>query len=140
MQIATFSSNIPCLHKEYSRRLCRHTEMRKGHAIGRIVSSDIERLTQVRYNVVGYPSFLAQADGGYVDFSGSEPRYCWYTKDHLGSVSSVVGGMTKLAGETAKTATEGNTKPSGRALSIEQGVLKTEEVSDIHGMYYNPKF
>lgn len=109
-------------------------------AIGRIVSSDIERLTQVRYNVVGYPSFLAQADGGYVDFSGSEPRYCWYTKDHLGSVSSVVGGMTKLAGETAKTATEGNTKPSGRALSIEQGVLKTEEVSDIHGMCYNPKF
>ena len=79
-------------------------------------------------------------DGGYVDFSGSEPRYCWYTKDHLGSVRSVVGGMTKLAGETAKTATEGNTKPSGRALSIEQGVLKTEEVSDIHGMYYNPKF
>jgi hypothetical protein len=60
-------------------------------------------------------------DGGYVDFSGSEPRYCWYTKDHLGSVSSVVGGITKLAGETAKTATEGNTKPSGRALSIERG-------------------
>lgn len=29
-----------------------------------------KRLTQVRYNVVGYPSFLAQADGGYVDFSG----------------------------------------------------------------------
>lgn len=42
-------------------------------AIGRIVSSDIERLTQVRYNVIGYPSFLAQADGGYdPDGVGSE--------------------------------------------------------------------
>ena len=28
-------------------------------------------------------------DGGYVDFSGDEPRYCWYTKDHLGSVRAV---------------------------------------------------
>ena len=28
-------------------------------------------------------------DGGYVDFSGSEPRYLWYTKDHLGSVRAV---------------------------------------------------
>lgn len=28
-------------------------------------------------------------DGGYVDFSGSEPRYCWYTKDPLGSVRAV---------------------------------------------------
>ena len=28
-------------------------------------------------------------DGGYVDFSGNAPRYCWYTKDHLGSVRAV---------------------------------------------------
>jgi len=28
-------------------------------------------------------------DGGYVDFSGSEPRYCWYTRDHLGSIRAV---------------------------------------------------
>ena len=28
-------------------------------------------------------------DGGYVDFSGDGPRYCWYTKDHLGSVRAV---------------------------------------------------
>ena len=28
-------------------------------------------------------------DGGYVDFSGEKPRYCWYTKDHLGSVRVV---------------------------------------------------
>lgn len=28
-------------------------------------------------------------DGGYMDFSGSESRYCWYTKDHLGSVRAV---------------------------------------------------
>jgi hypothetical protein len=27
--------------------------------------------------------------GGYVDFSGSELRYCWYTRDHLGSVRAV---------------------------------------------------
>ena len=58
-------------------------------AIGCIVSSDIERLTQVRYNVVGYPSFLAQADGGYVDFSGEQTQYCWYTKDHLESIRTV---------------------------------------------------
>ena len=28
-------------------------------------------------------------DGGYVDLSGSLPRYCWYTTDHLGSVRAV---------------------------------------------------
>ena len=28
-------------------------------------------------------------DGGYVDLSGHRPRYCWYTKDHLGSVRAV---------------------------------------------------
>ena len=28
-------------------------------------------------------------DGGYVDYSGHEPRYCLYTKDHLGSVRAV---------------------------------------------------
>ena len=32
---------------------------------------------------------MLQFDGGYVDFSGDEPRYCWYTKDHLGSVRAV---------------------------------------------------
>ena len=106
-------------------------------SIGRVISSDIEGMTEVKYNVVGYPSFVGQADGGYVhhtytaagarmasrrtdaagvvtlmeyegneviengklrmllfdggyvDFSGSTPRYCWYTKDHLGSVRAV---------------------------------------------------
>jgi len=106
-------------------------------SIGRVISSDIEGMTEVKYNVVGYPSFVGQADGGYVhhtytaggarmasrrtdaagvvtlmeyegneviengklrmllfdggyvDFSGNAPRYCWYTKDHLGSVRAV---------------------------------------------------
>ena len=106
-------------------------------SIGRVISSDIEGMTEVKYNVVGYPSFVGQADGGYVhhtytaggarmasrrtdaagvvtlmeyegneviengklrmllfdggyvDLSGNAPRYCWYTKDHLGSVRAV---------------------------------------------------
>lgn len=32
---------------------------------------------------------MLRFEGGYVDFSGSEPRYCWYSKDHLGSVRAV---------------------------------------------------
>ena len=104
---------------------------------GRIVLSDMDGMTEVRYNAVGYPSYVKLADGGYVqnkytaggarlesrrmeadgkltsmayegneviengklrmlmfdggyvDFSGDEPRYCWYTKDHLGSVRAV---------------------------------------------------
>ena len=32
---------------------------------------------------------MLQFSGGYVDFSGREPRYCWYTHDHLGSVRAV---------------------------------------------------
>lgn len=104
--------------------------------IGRIISSDIEGMTEVQYNVTGFPAYIGQSDGGYVhntyaggvrlasrrtaadgkvitmnyernevkengqlrmllftggyvDFSGSEPRYCWYTHDHLGSVRGV---------------------------------------------------
>ena len=104
---------------------------------GRIVLSDMDGMTEVRYNAVGHPSYVRLADGGYVqnkytaggarlesrrmeadgkltsmayegneviengklrmlmfdggyvDFSGDEPRYCWYTKDHLGSVRAV---------------------------------------------------
>ncbi len=104
---------------------------------GRLIKSEDNGMTEVRYNVVGYPSYVRTADngyvqnkytaggarlesrrmdsdgkvttmayegneviengklrmllfdGGYVDFSGSEPRYCWYTKDHLGSVRAV---------------------------------------------------
>ena len=105
-------------------------------AIGRGVSSDIEGMTEVQYNVTGFPSYIGQADGGYVhntyaggvrlssrrtaadgevtvmnyegnevwengklrmllfdggyvDFSGNLPKYCWYTKDHLGNVRAV---------------------------------------------------
>ena len=57
--------------------------------IGRVVSSDIEGMAEVQYNVVGFPSYIGQADGGYVDFSGNLPKYCWYTKDHLGNVRAV---------------------------------------------------
>ena len=35
-------------------------------AIGRVVSSDIEGKTKVQYNVTGFPSYIGQADGGYV--------------------------------------------------------------------------
>ena len=104
---------------------------------GRLTLSEDEGLTEIRYNAVGYPSFVGMGDngyvynlytaggtrlrsrrmdadgvttamdyegneviengqrrmllfdGGYVDFSGSEPRYLWYTKDHLGSVRAV---------------------------------------------------
>lgn len=79
-------------------------------ALGRIVSSDIEGMTEVKYNVAGYPSYIAQADGGYVHNTYTaevariasrrtdgasvvtpmeKPRYCWNTKDHLGSVRAV---------------------------------------------------
>ncbi|MBR5385216.1 MAG: RHS repeat-associated core domain-containing protein, partial [Bacteroidales bacterium] len=111
--------------------------------MGRITSSTIEGMTEVKYNVVGYPSYVRQADGGYVhhtytaggarlasrrvipgdvdevtlmeyegnevrengqlrmllfdggyvDFSGSEPRYCWHTTDHLGSVRAVADSL-----------------------------------------------
>ena len=104
--------------------------------IGRVILSDIEGMTEVQYNVTGFPSYIGQADGGYVhntyaggvrlasrrtapdgkvttmnyegnevwengklrmllfdggyvDFSGNLPKYCWYTKDHLGSVRAV---------------------------------------------------
>lgn len=104
---------------------------------GRLTLSEYQGMTEIRYNAVGYPSYVELAgggevenkytsrgtrlesrrmdanntvttmsyegnevfengnlrmllfDGGYVDFSGSEPRYCWYTKDHLGSVRAV---------------------------------------------------
>ena len=104
---------------------------------GRLTKSEDNGMTEVRYNVVGYPSYVRTADngyvqnkytaggarlesrrmsadgkvtamayegneviengklrmlmfdGGYVDFSGDEPRYCWYTRDHLGSVRAV---------------------------------------------------
>jgi len=35
-------------------------------------------------------------DGGYVDLSGDEPRYCWYTKGHLGSVRAVANAEGKV--------------------------------------------
>ena len=109
-------------------------------AIGRVVSSDIEGMTEVQYNVAGFPSYIGQADGGYVhntyaggvrlssrrtaadgevtvmnyegnevwengklrmllfdggyvDFSGNRPKYCWYTKDHLGNVRAVADSL-----------------------------------------------
>jgi len=104
---------------------------------GRLTLSEDQDMTEIRYNDVGYPSYVGMSDrsyvqntytagglrlgsrrtatngvvtamayesnaviengklrmllfdGGYVDFSGSEPRYCWYTRDHLGSVRAV---------------------------------------------------
>ena len=104
---------------------------------GRLTFSNDYDMTEIRYNDVGYPSYVGMSDGGYVqntytagglrlssrrntrggvvtamthegnaviengklrmllfdggyvDFSGSEPRYCWYTRDHLGSVRAV---------------------------------------------------
>ena len=44
-------------------------------AIGRIVSSDIEGMTEVKYNVAGYPSYIAQVDGGYVHNTYTAPAW-----------------------------------------------------------------
>ncbi|MBR5955523.1 MAG: RHS repeat-associated core domain-containing protein [Bacteroidales bacterium] len=111
---------------------------------GRLAKSEDNGMTEVRYNVVGYPSYVRTADngyvqnkytaggarlesrrmsadgkvtamayegneviengklrmlmfdGGYVDFSGGEPRYCWYTKDHLGSVRAVADAEERV--------------------------------------------
>ena len=106
-------------------------------SVGRIVFSNIEGMTQVRYNHVGLPSYMSLSggayvhntytaggvrlesrrtdasgsvtrmtyegneviengtlrmllfDGGYIAFGQGSPRYCWYTKDHLGSIRAV---------------------------------------------------
>ena len=61
--------------------------------IGRVVPSDVDVVTQMAYEGTEVQENgqlrMLLFTGGYVDFSGSEPRYCWYTHDHLGSVRAV---------------------------------------------------
>ena len=63
-------------------------------------------------------------DGGYVDFSGNEPRYCWYTKDHLGSVRAVADADGNVFSTYAF-------KPYGEDFSVENPATSYSELGPV---------
>ena len=72
-------------------------------------------------------------DGGYVDFSGNEPRYCWYTKDHLGSVRAVADAQGNVFSAYAY-------EPYGEDFAEEKPATSYSELGSVTYDGINPNF